>query len=176
VIRLFEPKPKEIKKKAKTNTDRQKKQSKWMRKENTSNKFAALVVGFFSRLGVLRAGVQIKQKKQKKKLPHYIIILFWLVSRQPSDELFWQVSARHLLALKECLKASNVVKFTQRYQLLLRLSKVPLHLDKLRAQNNSTKGTEGQRKQNGHFFSTLSLPKRRITFLFFSKPTETITE
>lgn len=38
-----------------------------MRKENTSNKFAALVVGFSSRLGVLRAGVQIKQKKTKKK-------------------------------------------------------------------------------------------------------------
>lgn len=152
MIRLFEPKPKEIKKKAKTNTDRQKKQSKWMRKENTSNKFAALVVGFSSRLGVLRAGVQIKQKKKTtKKLPHYIIILFWLVSRQPSDELFWQVSARHLLALKECLKASNVVKFTQRYQLLLRLSKVPLHLDKLRAQNNSTKGTEGQRNKMAIF-------------------------
>jgi hypothetical protein len=168
VIRLFEPKPKEIKKKAKTNTDRQKKQSKWMRKENTSNKFAALVVGFSSRLGVLRAGVQIKQKKKTtKKLPHYIIILFWLVSRQPSDELFWQVSARHLLALKECLKASNVVKFTQRYQLLLRLSKVPLHLDKLRAQNNSTKGTEGQRNKMAIFSLRFPFKKKRNNFFGF---------
>lgn len=67
-----------------------------MRKENTSNKFAALVVGFSSRLGVLkRAGVQIKQKN-KKTTPLHNNIIFWLVSRQPSDELFWQVSAaRH---------------------------------------------------------------------------------
>lgn len=108
---------KEIKKKKGKQTHRQTEKTTknnrngWGKK--TSNKFAALVVGFSSRLGVLRAGVQIK-RREKQKLPHYIIILFWLVSRQPSDELFWQVSARHWLALKECLKASNVVKFTQR--------------------------------------------------------------